>query len=271
MLFREQRSQHLYRVWHEDWYAFCVVEAGVGQIRYRGRTLGVEPGRVLGFAPGNVHETRRIELPATYWVLLVPVKDLAVRSGHSGELEWDAAPWTEPYLVEQFRAVCCALANPKTPLIDRELSYAALLDLIVAQDRRAKGTLPCRIERAVVRRVQEHLVSQLLTCDVQLAGVASALGWSPGYVSKAFSTVGACPPKTLLRLVRVERARRHLELPGEASIKQAALIAGFSTAEKFNHAFRVAWNLSPTEYRELHRRAPQSQSGVEPGPQRLKS
>jgi transcriptional regulator GlxA family with amidase domain len=55
----------------------------------------------------------------------------------------------------------------------------------------------------------------------------------------------------LLRLVRVERARQMLHDPNN-SVKFAALSAGFSSAEKLNHSFRVVWNMSPTDYRARH-------------------
>jgi AraC-like DNA-binding protein len=57
----------------------------------------------------------------------------------------------------------------------------------------------------------------------------------------------------------VERARRLLLEP-DATVKCAALSAGFTSPEKFNQAFRDAWNLSPTAYRSLANGKP-----VDPG------
>jgi AraC-like DNA-binding protein len=250
-LFREHSCQHHYRVWHEDWYALCLVDSGAAELRYRGRILTLAPASVAIFAPGNAHETRRILAPGAYWVLLLPAVQVNEHSARWGRSELQLPPkvWTDPGVVARAREFCTLLADDATPLLDRQLLYLELLDHITTLDARADVafTPEQEPELSVVRRVREHLVHRRLDCTASLASVAQELGCSPAYLSKAFSISQACPPKTLLRLVRVERGRRLLVDDG-LPVKEAGLNAGFPSSEKFNRAFHDVWNLSPSAY-----------------------
>jgi AraC-like DNA-binding protein len=260
-LFEERQSEHYYRVWHEDWFAFCVVQGGAAEIRYRYRCLPLEPNTVLSFMPGEAHETRRILVPGTYSVLMFPAQEVLARAQELGRvgLQLAAKAWVEPRLVAAFQEFCTLLRSETATLLERQLLYAALLDLVLAQDERAPAVSEdgCETgclettEQRVIRRVRDYLVAEPIQAKTTLADIVSALGLSPSYAARVFSSNNHCPPKTLLRLVRVERARQLLLDPNN-SVKFAAFSAGFSSAEKLNHSFRVVWNMSPTDYRARH-------------------
>ncbi len=263
-LFEEVESSHAYRVWHENWYCFCLVSGGAGEVRYRGRTLEFAPERAFAFGPGEFHETRRIHAPGTYRVLMIDASAVAKRSATAN---WQAAVSREgAQLPTTFTSASSvhadlsrltrALTDPTASHLEREIHYGQFLDTIVANDER----LPKASERqpesgrgdpAVVRAVRDFLMTND-DPNSTLVEVAAALGWSAGYVSRVFSEQGYCPPKTMLRLIRVERARRMLVADPRRSIQNAALTAGFRAVEKFNVAFRTAWNMSPSEYLTLH-------------------
>jgi AraC-like DNA-binding protein len=251
-LFKESRSAHHYRVWHEDWYAFCIVSEGLAEVRYRQQNVALAPKTVVTFVPGEVHETRRVYTPGTYRVVMIPAKDLHARAAHFGreDVQLPVTPLCDPTIVRQFTEFCEEAEHPAKDSIVRELLYHVLLDTIVSLDVRAHATttpvLSLSSTRDVVREVRDFLVSQPAKPTQSLAEVARRLGFSPAYISRAFSSEGHCPPQTLMRLIRVERGRKLLSA-GE-SVKAAAYSAGFSSPEKFNQHFRTVWNMPPSEY-----------------------
>lgn len=249
--FRETESSHAYRVWHEDWYCLCLVEAGAGDVRYRNRTLLLEKDHAFVFAPGEVHETRRVHVPGTYHVVMVPAAAVHARAEAASRRDVQL-----PITLDSHHPVYQALLELTLALqfaaqAQREDAYARLLEAMVTNDVRAKteGTteLPEASTPRVVRAVREFLLDND-DPSLTLSDVAIALKVSPGYVSRVFSEHGYCPPKTWLRLSRVGRARKMLVTDPRRGVQNAALSVGFRAVEKFNTAFRVAWNLSPTEY-----------------------
>jgi AraC-like DNA-binding protein len=254
VLFEERESKHHYRVWHEDWYAFCIVERGSADVRYRGRVLPVRPETVTPFMPGEVHETRRIEVPGTYRVLMLPTNLVEDRAESMGKRspELAATTWTQKATYGAFAAACSRLEGQSVSTFEKELLLLELVDLALTRDDAAgpdEASPHSDCQPRVIQAVRDYLVENF-DRSLALADVARDLGLSSGYVSRAFSTAERCPPKTLLRLLRVERGRRSLLSP-DVSVKRAAYDAGFTSPQKFNQAFQVAWNMSPSQYQQL--------------------
>jgi AraC-like DNA-binding protein len=255
--FQEVGSTHAYRVWHEDWYCFCLVMSGAGDVRYRNRTLRFEPERTFVFSPGEVHETLRVLTPGTYRVLMLPAIDVHLRAESQGRRDVQLPMTLEANhpLATRLRRLTDALFDTSVSQPECELRYEQLLEHMVAYDERSAPTPDVARAEAprVVRAVREYLLAND-NRNLKLADVSRALGWSAGYISRVFSEHGYCPPKTLLRLRQVGNGRRLLIDNPEDLIKSAALESGFPAVEKFNAAFRVAWNMTPTEYLRQHGR-----------------
>lgn len=257
--FQEVGSTHAYRVWHEDWYCLCLVMSGAGDVRYRNRTLRFEPDRGFAFSPGEVHETRRVHTPGTYRVLMIPAAAVNRRAEMSSrrDVQLPISFSGGHPLLAALRRLTDALFDAGVSQFERELRYEQLLDAALAHDERDTATPapgPSEAPR-VVRAVRDYLLAND-DRNLKLADVGRALGWSAGYISRVFSEHGYCPPKTLLRLRQVGNGRRHLLDHPEDSIKSAAFGSGFPAVEKFNAAFRVAWNMTPSEYLRQHGRRP---------------
>lgn len=256
--FQELGTTHAYRVWHEDWYCLCLVKSGDGDVRYRNRTLRFEPDKVYVFAPGEVHETLRVRDAGSYRVVMIPASAVHARAESLGKRDVQL-PIVVQSLHPLFGAVqrlTQVLFAPNASPLERDVQYEQLLATMVANDERGGAFSELDVQRAprVVEAVHEYLLSNE-SKNLKLADVSRALGWSAGYISRVFSEHGYCPPQTMLRLRRVGRARRMLVDDPTAQIKNAAFGGGFRAVEKFNAAFRVAWNMTPTEYRRQFMRS----------------
>jgi AraC-like DNA-binding protein len=91
---------------------------------------------------------------------------------------------------------------------------------------------------------------------ISLDDAAQKAGVSPAHLSRIFcSETGASFSKHLAGQ-RIRRACRELS-SGVRSIKELAVLCGFSNANYFSRAFKKATGITPSEYARKHGRTPQ--------------
>ena len=101
------------------------------------------------------------------------------------------------------------------------------------------------------RRAQD-LIHASPGADHTIAALASAVAISPRHLSRLFTeTLGETPARYVER-VRVESARRQLEL-SDAGLSVVARGCGFGTAETLRRAFHRRLGVSPAQYRQRFR------------------
>jgi AraC family transcriptional regulator len=101
---------------------------------------------------------------------------------------------------------------------------------------------------ARLRRIKE-LVHAKMEDDLSLDEMAQAVGLSTAHFARMFRrSTGATPHQFVLRQ-RLERAKAMLRV-SDARVLDVAVACGFKTQQHFAQAFRDAWGVSPTEYRQ---------------------
>lgn len=143
---------------------------------------------------------------------------------------------------------------------DRTAVLRATVELVAAAFRpdveQLGGT---NFRRALLGRVQDHIVAHLGDPGLSAASIAAAFRFSPRYLHRLFEefdvTVG-----TWIRERRLLAARSDLSSRSMASysITEIAMRHGFADASHFSHAFRDAFGLSPRTFR---RAAAESRDG----------
>jgi len=99
-----------------------------------------------------------------------------------------------------------------------------------------------------VRRIADHVRSHLAD-PIRVEDLASIAGLSRAHFSRAFaSTVGETPHRFILG-ERLAFVRRTLEAEG-GDLSHVAVIAGFSSHAHMTAAFRQAYGMTPSEYRD---------------------
>lgn len=136
-------------------------------------------------------------------------------------------------------------------LCDRPAVLRATVELVAAAFRpdpeRLQGSA---FRRALLHRVQDHIVAHLDDPALSAASVAAAFRFSPRYLHRLFEefdvTVGSW-----IRGRRLEASRSDLASGAMAgySITQIAMRHGFADASHFSHVFKDAFGLSPRDYR----------------------
>lgn len=86
------------------------------------------------------------------------------------------------------------------------------------------------------------------TNPLSLRELAAAMGVTPEYLTRSFTTVTGRPVMAWLRARRLTEAARQL-LSTADTVLQIALDAGFSAPEPFSRAFRAEFGLTPSALR----------------------
>jgi AraC-like DNA-binding protein len=84
--------------------------------------------------------------------------------------------------------------------------------------------------------------------DINLCDVARAVGQHPSTLSKAFSGKTGIKFNFYLQYIRCSHAARMLQ-SSDVSITEAALSSGFGSIRSFNRAFKIIYDITPSQYR----------------------
>ena len=96
--------------------------------------------------------------------------------------------------------------------------------------------------------IQEHYAE-----DISLKTLAEVACVSPHYFSAYFKAETGQNYKAYLTRVRMEQAL-HLVLDTDMKTYEIAQQVGYNNGRRFADAFRAAYQLSPMDYRKLHKK-----------------
>ena len=140
---------------------------------------------------------------------------------------------------------------------DRPAVLRATVELVAAAFRPALAdTSGSTFRRALVNRVQEHILANLGDPELTPAGIAAAFKFSPRYLHRLFEefdfTVGDWIRRRRLHAAKVELASRTSD---GITVTEVAMRYGFSDASHFSHAFKEEFSISPRDFRQRAREA----------------
>ncbi|MBL0768806.1 helix-turn-helix domain-containing protein [Sphingopyxis sp. XHP0097] len=134
---------------------------------------------------------------------------------------------------------------------DRAAVLRATVELVAAAFRPAPERLAgTSFRRALLNRVQDHIVAHLGDPSLSAATIAQAFRFSPRYLHRLFEEFGVTVG-TWIRERRLQSARADLADHASAhlNITEIAMRHGFADASHFSHAFRGAFGMSPRAWR----------------------
>ncbi|MFJ9241442.1 AraC family transcriptional regulator [Streptomyces sp. NPDC101776] len=131
-----------------------------------------------------------------------------------------------------------------------DIACDRLLDLVCLAAEGGTDSAPtgqrATVEAAIRRYVREHACDR----DLDVLGIARALGWSARYVQQVLQAAGTTS-RDLIRRERLNVARTCLASEGWTtySIAEIAHASGFGSHASFATAFRAEFGISPREAR----------------------
>lgn len=99
----------------------------------------------------------------------------------------------------------------------------------------------------IVQRMIEMTEENFQDADLSLSGIAKKMGYNPKYLSHFFKEKMGVTYVEYLRSYRFQYAISLFEL-GISSVKNVALLSGFSDPLYFSNSFKKVIGISPTDY-----------------------
>jgi len=222
--------------------------AGAGALSYEGRPLNVGPGEtMLVTIP---HEHRYFLPPGGRWSFfyLVVTGQEAMRL--IGEVIAAAGPVQRlsPRALDWLAASVMALLSGEigTPGEASSLAYAAAMALV--DDLGAAGLAGEEAQPPWLKRVRGHIEAHL-DGSLGIDGLAAVAGLSRAHFVRQFTRLAGLPPSDYVFRARMARAARLLQST-RLTVLEVALTLGFADANYFAKAFRRAFDVSPTQFRQ---------------------
>jgi AraC-like DNA-binding protein len=239
------------RHWHDE-YQFCLIQAGPGDLYYRGSCLPTPPASLFMVHPGEVHSNRTHDdrLGCSYRTLFVDaelMRDAAshIFAGVPGLPFFPTAVVFDREVIQRYLDLHIALERPASSL-ERQ---ALLLDLLARLVARFAETQPSprafAPDRRAVKRAGDYLAEHFVE-NITLETLAGLAGLSPFHFNRVFGEQYGMPPHAFQTQLRVLRAKALLR-QGRA-IPQVASQTGFADQSHLTRHFKRLVGVPPGQY-----------------------
>lgn len=240
------------RHWHEE-YQLCLIEAGIGDLSYRGAAHPTPPASLFVVHPGETHSNRSFQTSGCTYrtILLDPGVLSSAATGLFGR-ECGAPFFRTPVLFDRdlisaFTALHVALAACVSTL-ERETRLQMFAADLVGRHGQPRQCLPKALRRQPgVRRACEYLMEHCVE-NVLLETLAGVVGLSPFHFSRVFCEQIGMPPHAFQMQARVARAKALLMQA--KPIAQVAVETGFADQSHLTRCFKRLVGVTPGRYRQ---------------------
>ncbi len=240
------------RHWHEE-FQLCLIEAGEGDLTYRGQSHPTPPASLFIVHPGEVHSNRSFQLTGcSYRTLFIePEMMRSVAAELSGRgcgvpffpstIVFDKEP------LSLFTRLHMALENSSATL-ERQTLLLEFIGHMVARfgEERASTDSLKRSRTTSIKRACEYLREHYAE-NVFLDELSALVNLSPFHFSRLFTEQVGIPPHAFQTQLRIARARSLL-LRGH-SISQIAARTGFADQSHLTRHFKRLVGVTPGQYR----------------------
>lgn len=243
-------SRPVPRHWHEE-YQLCLIQAGSGDLVYRGDNLLTPPASLFIIHPGEVHSNRAHGSDGCSYRTIFADAGLMRRAAAELGVKQAAPPFFPAAVIfdrdvlRRYLDVHSAFEQPASSL-ERQAALLDLLTLLVARFAEQRAT-PRRFgsERGAVIRARDYLVQHFAE-NVSLDELAGVANLSPFHFSRVFSEQLGMPPHAFQIQLRVERAKALLRAGWP--IPQVASHTGFADQSHLTRHFKRLAVVTPGQY-----------------------
>ena len=240
------------RHWHEE-FQLCLIEAGAGELTYRGGDHPTPPASLFIVHPGETHSNRAYQGSGCSYRTFFIEPDMVRRAAaeiFNRDLGVPFFPATVVFdrdVLGLFVQLHVALETHASLLERESLLLAFLKELTARFGEQSAFADSSGGKRASVKRAREFLI-ECYSESVSLGQLARAVGLSPFHFSRLFSEQFGMPPHAFQTQVRVARAKTFL-LQGW-SISQVAARTGFADQSHLTRHFKRLVGVTPGQYQQ---------------------
>lgn len=273
---------------HEDFYALYIVRSGRGVHIIDDHPYPVVRGDVYLTPPGVTHcyrdyldlraeafcfqidlfpplELDALRSLAGFWDLFIATEQRAAGTPRDYQMHLSPAQYHDVELMLDEIFAEMAQATLVAPILVRGLLFRLLVYLSRAQaerDARSPAHVPGpNTARGPSMTDIVRLCEERFAEDISVPQLAALMFLSPSHFSELFAREVGMPPAAYLRRVRLEHAQRLLRttaLPINAIAQQT----GLGDASQLARAFRAAFGMKPTGYRQMFKPGAGGNGGV---------
>lgn len=244
-----------------DRFVIAIVTSGTFQYRSSGADSEamMTPGSLLLGSPGQCfecgHEHGVGDRCLSFHFTPDYFSEVAAdRSGRRALRGFRSAKLSPVRTLSPLVAEACAALSGSPGIAWEELGVRLIARALQLDDDRPNGE-PAASPAAIARVTESvRAIDDDPAAGLTLVDLAKAAGLSPFHYLRTFeSATGTTPHQYMLR-TRLRTAAVRLAADHE-KIVDVAFAAGFGDVSNFNHAFRMEFGVSPTQYRQGRRRS----------------
>jgi AraC-like DNA-binding protein len=242
-----QGSQRLWKVFHESITVCTVLDIdGFSEWDCRGRRYTSGRGSLMLMDQGEIHNTRKVSAPGTFWVLFLDdsyIRRIAEEILGTAMPRWRFADFRDPGAYRSFVNLHTILQSD-LPTLGKETHLLACVSKLLSQaTEKSPHPVPRIRKREVLRRAMDFLQARFSE-DVRLDELAYHSCTTPSHLCHSFASAFGVPPHQYLLRLRIAKAK--VLLAKGVPFQPADL--GFSDQFQFNRIFRQVYGITPRNY-----------------------
>lgn len=241
------------RHWHEE-YQFCFIQAGGGELFYRGANHPTPRESLFIVHPGEVH-SNQTDIGCSFTSIYVH-PDLIGRLLFKMTDRKQGLPFfPDPMIFDreicaEYTSLYAALANNESHLETESIMLTLLARLVKRYAEDPPDLRVGRVEQVAIKKAREFIFENYVH-NIRLKELARYADVSPFHLNRAFTHQIGMPPHAFQIQVRIATAKKLLRngLP-PASV---ASMTGFADQSHFIRHFKRLTKITPGEYAKTAR------------------
>ena len=239
------------RHWHEE-YQFCLVEAGSGDLTYRGKDFLTPAASLFVVHPGEVHSNRAFDGNGCSFrtIFLRPeVMEVAaaeLQGNYEGLPFFPSVMVLDRDIIRDFSALHRSFEQVSTSLERETRLQNFLVSLITGFAENRLSAPPRGKEQNAVRRACDYLTANCAE-NISLEKLAGIANLSPFHLNRAFSRQYGMPPHEFQVQLRLSQAKRLMR--EGMGISHAAYETGFADQSHLTRHLKRVMGFTPGQYK----------------------
>lgn len=240
------------RHWHEE-YQFCLIEAGNGDLIYRGKDFSTPPASLFVVHPGEVHSNRAFDRTGCSFrtIFLAPEVMVAVASEIQNKGKglpfFPSTVIFEKNTIQNFVSLHKSLEHSSSTL-ERETRLKNFLANLINHFAENRFSLPLlKVEPNQIKRACDYLIANYSE-NISLEKLAGVADLSAFHFSRVFSEKFGMPPHAFQVQLRVNQAKKLLR--DGLEITQTAFQTGFADQSHLTRHFKRIVGVTPGQFKQ---------------------
>ena len=236
------------RHWHEE-YQFCLIQAGGGELHYRGTRHNTPSASLFIVHPGEVH-SNHTETGCSFRSIYTEPELIRRISSDAAGFQQNLPFFPNPMILDKeiiadYLSLHYSREN-STTLLARESAMLEMLTKLITRYAKEKPTLTTsRKEHKAVKAVREYIIENY-NRNFSLAELSRLANLSAYHLTRVFTKEIGMPPHAFQTQVRIAKAKKLIRdgLP----LSFVAVRTGFADQSHFMRHFRRLLKITPGEY-----------------------